>query len=423
MNNNPHLQKSKDNEPSLLESGLEHSNSKNHWDNFKFTESKGGMLMKATLNDGSTTSCAKVIDIHELQKLIESNEFEDVNSAAFHTIKQLVGFIVVRSKMENYLKYVNGFMHDFNDFAKRGDLTLLQPNKKLTVQGESVLQKYTTAKNWYCTRVNLLLAIDLINGEHATYAKQLKACIGWQTPKYIGKVYRGMLLSPFELFTMAFKKTFYIPSFTSAAICPEKIIFSPVPMCPKPYTGYQNVILEIDTSEFPNFSTIIQCNQSDFDESECLMSCYNIYSWQGLRVIKYTCVKTQEVVNVPIISLKLENYNSVHDLDTQTVKGDHDDLNEIWVQKKVSQVQCNKLITPETFIANFNTLIVSYNRNEKRRTDGKSRPLTWLNADYVVIDETLQTYGRSINGIEFQKLIDTQNTTTTTTTTTISTTQ
>ena len=382
-----------------------------------YQESAGGIIMGGCLAGDHQTSCATVLDINAVEKLIESKEFEDIQSPEFHKIKNLVGFLVVRSKLKNYLKNVNGMLENFNELALRENLTSLQPNKRLTERGVQIMQKYTAGKNWYCTRVNLLLALDLIKDENASYAKQLKACIGWQTPKYSGKVYRGALLSVCEIFVMAYKKTFYIPSFTSAAICPEKMIFNVYPDNPESCTGYQNVILEIDTSEFPNFSTIIQCNQTEFDETECLMSCYNIYSWKGLRVIKYKCKNTGKIENIPVISLKLENYNLIHDLDTQTVKGDHNQLDPSVISKKGLMVQ-NRSVRPATLLCNLAALIESYNRKYE-----DTYPLTWLNANFTPIEETLQIYGRSINGIEFQKLMDIQNaqlqqTTTITTTTT-----
>src|SRR5579872_3886731 len=339
-----------------------------------FEETKGGIIMGGGgAASEQKTSYVATLDINALQELIESKEFENIDSPEFHKIKSLVGFIVVRSKLKNYLANVNGFMDDFNNFAMRESLSIVQPNKRLTEQGRQIMRKYTTGKNWYCTRVNLLLATDLIKGEHATYAKQLKACIGWQTPKYVGKVYRGVLLTVCEIFYMAYKKTFYMPSFTSAAIHPEKMIFNVFPEIPKPYTGYQNVIFEIDTSEFPNFSTLIQPDQTDFDESECLMSCYNIYTWKGLRVIKYKHKDTQIIDDIPVISLKLENYNLVHDLDTQTVKGDHNQLDSKIISRK-GEIVHNRNIRPKTLLWNLNELIKSYNNHY-----GDTYPLTWLN--------------------------------------------
>jgi hypothetical protein len=251
------------------------------------------------------------------------------------------------------------------------------------------------------------LALDLIKGEHALFAKQLKSCIGWQTPKWRGICYRGALHSPVELFMMAFKKTFYIPSFTSTAMDPSKMIFNECPNYPMPHQGYQNVIFEIDTSEFPNFTTVLNGSQSQYDESENLISCYNIFSWVGFRVVSGIKIvsnqKTTVVNGIPVITLKIENYNVMHNVVDQCLDGDHNSVDGSWFETRVRNAKRIKLITPKTLIDNFKEIIESYNRNF-----GKTQPLTWLNANYTPIHDPLIQKGHRLNGKEFSDLEKTQ---------------
>lgn len=74
--------------------------------------------------------------------------------------------------------------------------------REVTDEGKEVIRRYTSEDGWWCTRINLELATDLIPvepPEHHLFVKQLKCCIGWQTPKHKGLVYRGALHSPMEV--------------------------------------------------------------------------------------------------------------------------------------------------------------------------------------------------------------------------------
>jgi len=261
----------------------------------------------------------------------------------------------------------------------------------------------------------------MIKDQWASYAKDLKSCIGWQTPKYSGKVYRGALHSPMEIFMMSFKHYFYIPSFTSTATSPEKMILTPFPKDPKPNTGYQNVIFEIDTTEFPNFSTIILPGQTDFDESESLLSCYNIFSWQGFRVNRWENPQANVVHYIPVISLNIEDYVFNHDLDKQCIIGPVVAVNEKWMGGKGETVM-TRMMTSETLIQNVASLWDSYDRHFGSKSHVVDPyPLTWLNTSFTVSDTSAHQFGRKytftpvetllvskgtmLNGIEFEKLV------------------
>jgi hypothetical protein len=181
-----------------------------------------------------------------------------------------------------------------------------------------------------------LLALDQIKDmnisntpqqQYAHYVGELKACLGWQTPKWSGLAWRGALHSPVELFMMATKGTFvapqhspllgifFIPSFVSTSISPKCIIFDRFKRrdydeeiktgMPK---GHQNCIFEFDTSEWPDFSSLLlDPSQAEYCETERenLLSCYNVYEWVGYQMIKYNGKEA------PLIRLKIRNYDNV----------------------------------------------------------------------------------------------------------------
>jgi len=149
-------------------------------------------------------------------------------------------------------------------------------------------------------------------------------------------------------------------------------------------TGYQNIIFEIDTAGFPNFSTLIQSPlQTPYDEEECLISCYNIYSWQGFRVIKYVHPKTLAVHEVGVVSLKIEDYEEWHDLDKGCVVGPNSRLDETWLGKR-GGIMRERNCPPATLNNNLGQLWYSYERSfgAKPTQANKAYPLWWLNAPF-----------------------------------------
>jgi len=259
-------------------------------------------------------------------------------------------------------------------------------------------------------------------GLWASYSKDLKSCIGWQTPKFSGLVYRGALHSPLEIFIMSFKRRFYIPSFTSTAVNPNRLLFNPFPDSnADSKTAYQNIIFEIDTSNFPNFSTLIQTHQTQYpDETECLLSCYNIYSWQGFRVNKFNVPKTNISVNVGIVSLKVEVYEQYHDLDTASIVGPNNGLDETWLGRRGEVVRTREM-TASVLNNNLGKLWDSYDRTFGTRmpTDSKNQkyPLDWLNATFTmkndiaqwpICEKLLELEGSSLDNFQFTALEQSQ---------------
>jgi hypothetical protein len=182
----------------------------------------------------------------------------------------------------------------------------------VTRAGTKILRSYTksTLQKGISTRVNKALREDDLNDkESVEIIKKLKAVIGWQTPKWQGLCYRGALHSPLELFLMLHKGTFYIPSFLSTAIAWNGMLYNPYKEGTCNFQT-QNIVVEIDTSEYPNYSTIIQPDQTDFaNEEENLLSCFNIYRLSGIRLVgsdntreKFKIVVTLKVMDPAAIN-------------------------------------------------------------------------------------------------------------------------
>lgn len=291
---------------------------------------------------GMATSLAQ----KEMKELFADTAFWQLNSNKFHVLKEKASsFFPIRCKLSAFIDNVwnpYGWLPDFNSYIVRGS----GQEKYLTQRGLEVLKRYTSEENWFCTRINLLLVTDKIrdmnNGDpkqqYAHYVGELKACIGWQTPKWQGLVWRGALHSPVELFMMAIKGTFFIPSFVSTSISPKNIIWDAYDADKVEKEkrqglklGHQNCIFEIDTSEWPDFSTLLlDPAHSEYcdTERENLISCYNVYQWVGYQLIKYKGEVT------PLVRLKLVHYNKIMDFQTQSVKTHHFPVDASWIEKR-----------------------------------------------------------------------------------------
>jgi len=262
--------------------------------------------------------------------------------------------------------------------------------------GNRVVYMYTYGPPpWYCSRINLLLAMDLICADFALYTRQLESCIEWQSPKWRGLCWRGGLHSPIEIFAMAFKKCFFFPSFVSASIKSNPnndqaggCFFNEwtesknsTARKESKIVGMHNVKFEIDTSAYPQKSTLIQEHQTPYHhEEENLLSCYNIYEWKGIRV---TAGK------IPVISLKvIDSRTGINPETGKVLNCCEHVLPPEWMETRVSQVQRSRNMTPETFMENFRCLYESYNRNHVR-TPGRFPAMTWLNANLVDSGELL----------------------------------
>jgi hypothetical protein len=258
---------------------------------------------------------------------------------------------------------------------------------KLSPIGNRLIWIYTSEENWYCTRINLLLALDHLilpptatnpaspppsslpyPTEYADYAKLLNECILYQTPKWRGKVYRGALHSPLEIFAYLFKRRFFIPSFTSTSVDPTGAFW-------KPWTedseekGLQNVIFEIDLTGYNERTTIIQDIQTAFPtEKECLLGSYNLYEWKGYRFEEGRPIVMLEVL--PMVEGKEGNVERRKG--KLEIKGSHGDFPLAFLEKRGKNV-VSREITPKFLHVQLGKLAQRYKHNHPGGLD-------WLNA-------------------------------------------
>jgi hypothetical protein len=272
-------------------------------------------------------------------------------------------------------------------------------NRTLTEDGKHMLKRYHTGKLLLYamfltkkepllrTRTNLLLSTDLVSGESSDFIRKLRAAIKWQTPKWQGKVYVGTGQSALEVFMMAFKNHFQIPSFIAASIDPHVLIEH---WSKKGEDGYnQNLIYEIDLSNFPNYSTIV-------DDDHCLLTCYNNFRWEGYRLVPAK-IDGQDV-NVPVITLTVEGSYDPKEFDADGKPVPRPSLD--WINKSDNElVSCD--VDSRIFNAKLKELCDAYNTHHA--TDF---PMPWLNADFDHTNSSpFAKEGKVIHGKEFA-LID-----------------
>lgn len=258
---------------------------------------------------------------------------DNLSNNEFHKLKDICSFIPIRTKGKEYQKCCMGLYEN-----KVRDKVVSEEYKKV------VFKRYTTEENWFCTRINIYLALDApILNKYSEYIKELKCCIGWQKPKFSGICYRSANMSPLEIWATKFKDTFYIPSFFSTSTTREVSLR---------FNG--NVLFEIDTTEYNNFTTLIQCDQTVYKENENLISCYNVFKWVG-----YSYNDGDAYV---IVKLKIVSYDKYNDLETHSiVDAKHGDLPLKYAKSGSPEIKNRKLDAKK-----FNDVFRKIEENNKR---------------------------------------------------------
>lgn len=303
-------------------------------------------------SDEEHTQFAIVSSADSLFELLSNPGFHDEESEAFYKLKKLVVPLPVRKVLSRC--WTSVWLNPAND---EETVELFDGAGRLSTKGDGFIWKYTSGKNWYCTRINLLLALDRLEEAQIEYVQSLHQCIIHQTPKFSGKVFRGALHCPVEIFIFCFKRFFFIPSFTSTSTSIDRFFWNPWDE-EKAKTQYnlQNILFEIDISEYNRRSTLIQQHQTRYNEDECLLSCYNIYEWKGYRVLN----------GIPIVSLKVLNFEEYCDRNTGSIKGaQHGDVPMAWLEKK-GEVTRTRDMTPAQLDFHIRALFSSHDRNIKK---------------------------------------------------------
>lgn len=329
-------------------------------------------------------------------------------------IKAMTSFLPVRQKLPNFVAYVLGFLEKdvfrgLVDYDTKDTNT--HPNKVLKAEGVKVIQQFTghcpDADPMRAVLVNLYLSTDSILPENlADYAKKLKGCIGWQTPKYRGKVYRAACHSPIEIFMMAWKHYFYLPSFIATTCDPSSINFEPIK---EGATEWHNVLFEIDTHDFPNFTTLLNPDETPnyYTQKTSLISCYNIFQWVGYKRVKIlTAVATpdEKEIEVPLIQLKIVDYVEQNDVSEHRIRcSTTDQINQKWFMDHGTKLPSRngRNQTPESFHEHFRDVHTSF-----MAPKWNHKPIVDFNADWdSVIDwDTITEEGEAVDGAKLKAL-------------------
>lgn len=355
------------------------------------------------LKDDSDTIAIINGSSEDLDKFFRDIECHAGYTAKNRTLRDLSMFLTtlpVTKKTQNYIDYAHGWLAETAFKSRTNHELYYEPNSKcreksLTVEGDNVIKRYTDEQTLTYKELNMRLLCGKLRPTDGQLAKELKSFIGWQTPKWVGKTFRGALHSPLEIFQWFHAGKFFLPSFVSTSKNINGILYEPYSETKKSTTPRQNVVIEIDNQDWPMFSTIIQKHQTDLPgEEEVLFSCFNIFKWGGLRIHRDKNNNEQIV-----ISLKVLNHDENRDIDSHVLTGDIQKLDTAWLkeQKQFS----NRYLSPTSFKEEFNNLLRAY--FEKYEQKGHKEFSDWLNEhniNFTVIETRLSNYGGEINGVE-----------------------
>eukprot|EP01127_Copromyxa_protea_P001314 TRINITY_DN11339_c0_g1_i1.p1 TRINITY_DN11339_c0_g1~~TRINITY_DN11339_c0_g1_i1.p1 ORF type:complete len:1011 (-),score=223.41 TRINITY_DN11339_c0_g1_i1:30-3023(-) len=270
----------------------------------------------------------------QFDALFREDEFWDAQIQKILVFQEVCHFVALRRKLPGFLENVwkpFGWLPEAPTYIARGT----SEDKLLTKKGADVISKYYDSK-WLASRINLLLTTDKIkqiepmdprgsmsprtssrNSHVSTtipnlgfFVAELRACIAWQTPKWNGKVWCASLHSPLELFIMAVTGVFCVPSFISAVLSPQDLDYNSYKKSKVEEERQQgkhclhhNCIFEIDTSTWPDNSTIHETNSPGNPKFTNLFTCYNIFEWTGYHVVNFRGAQ------VPVIQLQVCPYS------------------------------------------------------------------------------------------------------------------
>jgi len=168
-----------------------------------------------------------------------------------------LNFIVDDEYKPAYLEFCTGWLEEHERPADEKQMT-------------AIVWKYTSAPGWFCTGVNLGLALDYAPyvKKHSLYIRHLKYCCG-KLPGWKGVGYRGVNMTPLERKSMKEAGRFYLPSFTSVSREFKKC-----------FTTSKNTILKINiASGKDNILTTPKLSKYFNVEAEVILSCYTLFEY------------------------------------------------------------------------------------------------------------------------------------------------
>ena len=160
---------------SLSRTDNSYSSQDTHWSTEKYYQPLSENLRSKRLhsNDHLNSNFAQLLPV--------SSQFPDPDILPesmqnMSRSEQVVNFYPVHEKGTKYLKYCTGWLSDDEKPRHTRD----------------IIWKYTSGRNWYCTEVNMALALDSRKlSSYGPYIKQLKYSIGMSPMGFTGTVFRG----------------------------------------------------------------------------------------------------------------------------------------------------------------------------------------------------------------------------------------
>lgn len=216
-------------------------------------------------------------DVYDTSNVISYKKEIFANANASITVRtkedNKIHFLVTQSKGKNYLTYSNQVVFPADPVG--------------------VLKQYTEHTSDVYSRVNLSLAADSMTlHEHGYFVNELRAAVIATPLLDNGTLFRGVDLSDIEIDQMEKLGRFFIPSFTSTSVEPDKA-----------YT--KRSMLHIKTSYLTKYACSLTSEYSDYHvtEREVLLACYSAFQLE----------KVEMVNGKKIVTLFLDDFSSSRD--------------------------------------------------------------------------------------------------------------
>lgn len=259
---------------------------------------------------------------------------------------------------------------------------------------QDLLCKFMTMKGHHFSRkINYMLALDLLNEETESDIHILRNTVVNYMPKWSGIVYVNQCISSFQLFTMMYKRVFHLTNFVQAYVlknhrneykchrhlpkkgmqilreqvcidstCSNNVTFPKVDSCYVHPLKRFNVKFEIDTSEYPLNTALI--------ENDVVIPCYSAYQWVGIRIVG--CI--------PVVTLKLVNPRMLESSE------EYMPMNGDWSSQRVGETQRSRFVTCNTLLSGFVCLWQSYVRLHNK-DPSQTIDIHWANIDQNIINK------------------------------------
>lgn len=338
--------------------------------------------------------------VDAVRYLLSQDQFWSTDNVTRQNLEHISAFTSIQTRPHDFTSYVHGFLA-WDYFNTLVNYNKNLDNKDLWEAGKTRIRKVVNNPD-VLAKINLKLNLDILDDTDGPFAKELKSVIGWQTPKWRGKVYVPALLMPMEVFMMAHKKVFFMPQFIMAYHNWSDMgldLYSDDAADAYITNNRHNVVFEIDTTEFPNFTTMIQHDEGGIaGKPRSLLSCLNAFAWLGLRKVDLGS-KEIAVISLKIVDNALVSTEGKISLQPVTVP-------YAWVKTK-GRVQYSRAASAKVLLHNTKTLFTSFTSKESDNNFVKLS--TWANYDFDkshAIPEGMTGY--EIDGKNFETLYKAQ---------------